>query len=163
MPNAKLRESDCNLNIRRYSDNAPPPEPHDVRAICWAVCRRPRCRPRRRCSSAHGLDPLALFVERDANYFEFRPELATRQALKPAVETNASLVAREQAMRDAFDAWWQAHSPRITALAGQPSFVGLRNDLLHRFSAALEPVGVLGRFQVRGIVAGFGTTPSTSS
>ena len=37
----------------------------------------------------------------------------------------------------------------------QPSFVGLRNDLLHSFSAALEPAGVLGRFQVRGIVAGF--------
>lgn len=38
---------------------------------------------------------------------------------------------------------------------GAPSFVGLRNDLLHSFSAALEPAGVLGRFQVRGIVAGF--------
>ena len=105
--------------------------------------------------AAHGLDPLALFVERDASYFDFRPELTTRQALKPAVETNAGLVAREQAVRDAFDAWWQAHSPRITALAGAPSFVGLRNDLLHSFSAALEPAGVLGRFQVRGIVAGF--------
>jgi len=101
------------------------------------------------------LDPLALFVERDANYFDFRTELATRQALKPAVETNAGLVAREQAVRDAFDAWWRAHSPRITALAGQSSFVGLRNDLLQSFSAALEPAGVLGRFQVRGIVAGF--------
>jgi type I restriction enzyme M protein len=33
--------------------------------------------------------------------------------------------------------------------------VGLRNDLLLSFSAALEPVGLLGRFQVRGIVAGF--------
>jgi type I restriction enzyme M protein len=105
--------------------------------------------------AAHGLDPLALFVERDASYFDFRPELATRQAIKPAVETNAGLVAREQAVREAFDAWWQAHSPRITALAGAPSFVGLRSELLHSFSAALEPAGVLGRFQVRGIVAGF--------
>ena len=62
-------------------------------------------------------------------------------------------------MRDAFSAWWLAHSPRITALAGAGSgasnFVGLRNDLLLSFSAALEPAGVLGRFQVRGIVAGF--------
>ncbi len=28
----ELRENDDNLNIRRYADNAPPPEPHDVRA-----------------------------------------------------------------------------------------------------------------------------------
>lgn len=65
------------------------------------------------------------------------------------------MLAREQTLREAFEVWWQAHSPRITALAGAPSFVGLRNDLLHSFSAALEPASVLGRYQVRGIVAGF--------
>lgn len=29
---ATLKANDYNLNIRRYADNAPPPEPHDVRA-----------------------------------------------------------------------------------------------------------------------------------
>lgn len=155
VPNATLCENDCNLNIRRYADNAPPPEPHDVRAHLLGGVPKAEMQAKAALFNAHGLDPLALFVERDASYFDFRPELAARQALKPTVETNAGLMAREQAVHDAFDAWWLAHSPRITALAGQPSFVGLRNDLLHSFSAALEPVGVLGRFQVRGIVAGF--------
>ncbi len=155
VPNGTLRENDFNLNIRRYADNAPPPESHDVRAHLLGGVPKAEVQAKAPLFTAHGLDPLALFVERDAAYFDFRPELATRQALKPAVETNPGLVAREQAVRDAFDAWWQAHSSRITALAGQPSFVGLRNDLLRSFSAALEPVGVLGRFQVRGIVAGF--------
>lgn len=155
VPNATLRENDFNLNIRRYADNAPPPEPHDVRAHLLGGVPKAEVRAKAALFAAHGLDPLALFIERDANYFDFRPELATRQAIKPAVETNAGLLAREQAVRDAFDTWWQAHSPRITALAGSPSFVGLRSDLLHSFSAALEPAGVLGRFQVRGIVAGF--------
>ena len=155
VPNETLQENDCNLNIRRYADNAPPPEPHDVRAHLLGGVPKAEVQAKSALFAAHGLDPTALFIERDASYFDFRPELATRQGIKPAVETNAGLVAREQAVRDAFDAWWRAHSPRITALAGQPSFVGLRNDLLHSFSAALEPVGVLGRFQVRGIVAGF--------
>lgn len=153
--NAKLAENDHNLNIRRYADNAPPPEPHDVRAHLLGGVPKAEVQAKAALLAAHDLDPLALFVERDASYFDFRPELATRQAIKPAVETNAGLVAREQAVREAFDAWWQAHSPRITALAGTPSFVGLRNELLQSFSAALEPAGVLGRFQVRGIVAGF--------
>jgi type I restriction enzyme M protein len=155
VPNATLRENDCNLNIRRYADNAPPPEPHDVRAHLLGGVPKSEVEAKSVQFTAHGLDALAVFVERDANYFDFRPGLTTRQALKPAVETNAGLVAREQAVRDTFDAWWKAHSPRITALARAPSFVGLRNDLLHSFSAALEPAGVLGRFQVRGIVAGF--------
>lgn len=155
VPNATLRDNDCNLNIRRYADNAPPPEPHDVRAHLLGGVPKAEVEAKAALFVAHGLDPLALFIERDASYFEFRPELSTRQALKPAVETNAGLVGREHAVRDAFDAWWQEHSPRITAMAGQGNFAGLRNDLLHSFSAGLEPVGVLGRFQVRGIVAGF--------
>jgi type I restriction enzyme M protein len=155
VPNAALRENDFNLNIRRYADNAPPPEPHDVRAHLLGGVPKAEVQAKAALFTAQGLDPMALFIERDASYFDFRPELATRQDIKPTVETNAGLVAREQAVREAFDAWWQAHSPRITALAGQASFVGLRNDLLHSFSAALEPAGVLGRFQVRGIVAGF--------
>ena len=32
MTRKELQENDDNLNIRRYADNAPPPEPHDVRA-----------------------------------------------------------------------------------------------------------------------------------
>lgn len=170
VPSATLHENDFNLNIRRYADNAPPPEPQDVRAhlvggVPWAEVQA-----KLPLFTAHGLNPLTLFVERQphsgdqplpsgdlvgSGYFDFRPELTTRQDIKHAVETNAGLVEREQAVCDAFGAWWQAHSPRITALAGQSSFVGLRNDLLQSFSAALEPVGVLGRFQVRGIVAGF--------
>ncbi|MBT9491994.1 MAG: N-6 DNA methylase, partial [Paucibacter sp.] len=153
--NSVLRENDYNLNIRRYADNAPPPEPHDVRAHLLGGVPKAEVLAKAELFEAHGLDPLALFVERDAGYFDFRPELSTRQALKPAVETNPGLLAREQAVRDAFDAWWCEHSPRITALAGAASFVGLRNELLQSFSDVLEPVGLLSRFQVRGIVAGF--------
>ncbi|MDZ7865534.1 class I SAM-dependent DNA methyltransferase [Acidovorax sp.] len=152
---ATLRENDFNLNIRRYADNAPPPEPHDVRAHLLGGVPKAEVQAKAALFAAHGLDPLAIFAERDAHYFDFRAELDQRQAIKPAVEANPGLMAREQAVRDAFDAWWMEHSPRITALAGASGLVGLRNDMLHSFAAALEPVGVLGRFQVRGIVAGF--------
>jgi type I restriction enzyme M protein len=155
VPNATLRDNDFNLNIRRYADNAPPPEPHDVRAHLLGGVPKAEVDAKAALFAAQGLDPMALFVERDADYLDFRPELSARQSLKPAVETHPGVLARERAVREAFDAWWAEHSPRITALAGQPSFVGLRNELLTSFSAALEPVGLLGRFQVRGIVAGF--------
>jgi len=152
---ATLRENDYNLNIRRYADNAPAPEPHDVRAHLLGGVPRAEVTAKADMLAAHGLDPLALLVERDANYFDFAPQLTARQSIKPAIETNSGLLQREQAVRDAFDAWWREHSPRITAIAGAASMVGLRSDLLHSFAEAMELVGVLGRFQVRGIVAGF--------
>lgn len=157
--NATLKANGYNLNIRRYADNAPPPEPHDVRAHLVGGIPKAEVASKAGLFSAHGLNPMDLLVERDAKYFDFAPALNTRQALKPTVESNAGLMAKEAAIRAAFEQWWRAHSARITALSGQmdnaASLVALRNDLLASFSQSLEAVGLLDPFQVRGIVAGF--------
>jgi type I restriction enzyme M protein len=157
--NATLKANDYNLNIRRYADNAPPPEPHDVRAHLMGGVPKAEVADKAALFQAHGLNPLDLLSERDAKYYDFKPELSRRQDLKPAIEGNDGLVAKEAAIRAAFESWWQAHSARITALAGQmdnaASLVALRNDLLASFSTSLEAIGLLDPFQVRGIVAGF--------
>ena len=157
--NATLKANDYNLNIRRYADNAPPPEPHDVRAHLVGGIPKAEVADKAKLFSAHGLNPLDLLVERDAKYLDFAPALATRQSLKPAIEGNAGLVAKEAAIRAAFEQWWQALSARFSGLAGQmdnaSSLVALRSDLLESFSQSLEAIGLLDPFQVRGIVAGF--------
>ena len=159
--NATLKDNGYNLNIRRYADNAPPPEPHDVRAHLVGGVPKAEVEAKAGLFSAHGLDPDDLFVERDAKYVDFAPFLTRRQDLKPAIEGNPGLVAREAAIRDAFEHWWQAHSGRIVALSGQmdnaASLVALRSELLASFSASLDAIGLLDPFQVRGIVAGFWT------
>ncbi len=157
--NATLKANDYNLNIRRYADTAPPPEPHDVRAHLVGGIPKTEVADKASLFSAHGLNPLDLLVERDAKYFDFAPDLDRWQTLKPTIETNAGLVAKEAAIRAAFEQWWKDHSTRVTALSGQmdnaASLVELRNDLLASFSQSLEAIGLLDPFQVRGIVAGF--------
>lgn len=156
---ATLKANDYNLNIRRYADNAPLPEPHDVRAHLVGGVPKGEVQAKTALFAAHGLDPMELFVESDAKYVDFKPELTKRQDLKPAIENNAGLLAKETAIRAAFEQWWHQHCARITALAGQmdnaASLVALRTDLLASFSESLEAVGMLDPFQVRGIVAGF--------
>ena len=156
---ATLKANGYNLNIRRYADNAPPPEPHDVRAHLVGGVPKAEVQATAALFQAHGLNPLALLVERDTKYYDFQPALEKRQDLKPAIEGNAGLVAKEAAIRAAFEQWWQQHSARITRLSGQmdnaASLVALRNEFLASFSASLEAIGLLDPFQVRGIVAGF--------
>jgi type I restriction enzyme M protein len=154
---ATLRKNGYNLNIRRYVDNSPPPEPHDVRAhLLGGIPKAEVQHPDKQCLfHAHGLNPMNLFIERDALYLDFKPEFITKAQLKLAIETNAGIQAKEVAIHNAFEDWWVAHSQRITALAGAQSFVGLRNELLASFSESLEQIGLLNPFQVRGIVAGF--------
>lgn len=153
--NATLKANDYNLNIRRYADNAPPPEPHDVRAHLVGGVPKAEVAAKAGLFAAHGLNPLDLFIERDAKYYDFKATLAKRQDLKPAIEGNAGLVGREAALRDAFEAWWRAHAPRIVALQDAASVVATRDDLLTSFAAALTPIGLLDHFEVRGISAGF--------
>lgn len=152
---ATLKENDYNLNIRRYADNAPPPEPHDVRAHLLGGVPRSEVAAKAQLFTAHGLNPLDLFVSRDDKYFDFAHTIITKQALKPLIETNAGLTGKEEQIRAAFETWWQKHSPSIIKLAGESSFVGLRSELLASFSQSLESIGLLDPFQVRGIVAGF--------
>ncbi len=45
----ELADNDFNANIRRYADNAPPPEPQDVRAHLQAACPLRRLTRPRRC------------------------------------------------------------------------------------------------------------------
>ncbi|MEO5362503.1 MAG: N-6 DNA methylase [Magnetococcus sp. DMHC-8] len=157
--NAVLQANDYNLNIRRYADNAPPPEPHDVRAHLVGGIPKAEVADKADLFKAQGLDPLDLLTERDAKYYDFRPELQTRQAIKPAVEENAGLLAKEKTIRDTFNHWWESHSQSVVALAGQnenaANLMALRAELLSNFSQSIEEIGLLDTFQVRGIVAGF--------
>jgi type I restriction enzyme M protein len=153
--NATLKANDYNLNIRRYADNAPPPEPHDVRAHLVGGIPKVEVADKAALFQAHGLDPMDLLIERDAKYYDFAPTLTIRQDLKTTIETNPSLVAREQALRDAFESWWQAHSASIVALQGAKSSVATRDELLTTFATSLMPIGMLDTYRVRGISAGF--------
>ena len=149
----KLRENDDNLNIRRYADNAPPPEPHDVRAHLYGGVPSAEVAAKRDLFDAHGFDPDGLLVEKDARYLDFAPDLDAKAELKTRIESDEGLQAKERALTDAVDAWWRAQIKGIRALPQKRALMQLRERLLESFEDALRPVGLLDRFQVAGIVA----------
>lgn len=157
--NSILSENGYNLNIRRYADNSPPPEPHDVRAHLVGGIPKAEVETKRALFSAHGFNYQDLLRERDAKYFDFISSVTARSEIKQFIESNETLQATEASMSAAFSKWWSENKVRITDLAYQAdnssALSTLRADLLTTFSAALEPLGVLDAFQVRGIIAGF--------
>ncbi|WP_280539785.1 N-6 DNA methylase [Chromohalobacter sp. 11-W] len=152
-----LRDNGYNLNIRRYADNAPPPEPHDVHAHLVGGIPEAEVEAKRPLLDAQGLDPADVFEPKpnDAGYWLFREHIATKADIKPAIEHNPGVVAQEQALREAFEAWWQRHRQSITALAQHREYAALRQELLNSFTKSLHPIGLLDDFQVSGMIAGF--------
>ena len=71
----EIRENDYNLNIRRYADTSPPPEPFDVRAILHGGVPVSEVEDEYIQETLQGMDVSPVFLRRDEDYYDFRPEI----------------------------------------------------------------------------------------
>jgi type I restriction enzyme M protein len=153
VPVAELQKNDWNLNIRRYADNAPPPEPHDVRAHLAGGVPKAEVEDQRPLFEAHGFDPKTLLVDRDARYFDFRPDLAAKADIKARIGADPAVKAKESLVTAAFETWWKRNADRLVGLPETNDLMAVRAEFLKTFVDALVPVGLLDRFHVTGVVA----------
>jgi type I restriction enzyme M protein len=161
VPLTEIVAEDYNCNIRRYVDNAPPPEPHDVRA------------------HLHGGVPVAeidalchfwknyaglrerIFIPRPAGegtaYADFAPAVTDRRALAELVKTDPGLASAHARFLETLDCWWAKSQPLVEALAPTNGVRGniyeLRRQLLSSIAAEFEGQGLLNDHQVRGAFA----------
>ena len=151
----ELRENDDNLNIRRYADNAPPPEPHDVRAHLHGGIPKVEVEAKRAVFEAHGFDAARLLKKHPARsgYLDFVAAVKEKADLKKRIEADEGLVAREAALTEALDGWWKKHKKALADLPESQELMKARAHLLASFEKLVGPVGVLDRFQVAGVVA----------
>ena len=154
-----LKANDCNLNIRRYADNAPPPTPNDVRAHLLGGVPRAEVAAQRELFAGHGLWqadrglPETLFVPRDARYLDFAPALAERAQLKALVEADGGLLAAENRLHDVFAIWWANYRGQLANLPTTKALMRARSTLIESFIIDLAPLGLLDRYKVAGVAA----------
>ena len=151
----ELHANDVNLNIRRYADNAPPPEPHDVRAHLVGGIPKREVADKIELFAAHGFNPVHVFIERAADYYDFSNAVASKADLQALVTADSGVVAREGELTDAFHEWWAANAKFIVELPETKALMATRSTLLDSFVSALTPVGILDRFQIAGVIAGW--------
>lgn len=151
----ELRQAEDNLNIRRYADNAPPAEPHDVRAHLHGGVPKREIESKRTVFEAHGFDHARL-LKKNANvgdgYLDF-VGINDKADLKKLIESDQGVVAREHALTAAVEDWWKNHKKALADLPETQELMKARTHLLDSFEKAVGPVGLLDRFQVAGVVA----------
>jgi type I restriction enzyme M protein len=149
----ELLTNDVNLNIRRYADNAPLPEPHDVRAHLAGGIPKREVADKADLFAAHGFDPLDVFKERDTDYYDFIDKIVSKADLAALIITDSGVVSREDELAHAFDEWWEMNAKFIVKLPETTTLMATRATLLDSFITVLTPVGLLDRFQVAGVIA----------
>ena len=164
----EIKANDWNLNIRRYVDNTPPPEPEDVRAHLVGGVPKSEVAAQAGLMTRFGLDQALIFQERDARYYDFRPEINGKTALKAAIEGDARVQATLAGMRQTLSDWWGTAQDDFARLApsnfsgvkesggafltlGGQDLPDVRRELLESLQGRLTPVGVLDEFQAAGV------------
>ena len=99
----EIRENDYNLNIRRYADTSPPPEPFDVRAILHGGIPIREVEDDYIQETLQGMDVSGVFVQRDNEYYEFKPEIESKEQIREFLNTD------EQSVISQFERWWDKY------------------------------------------------------
>lgn len=157
-------ENDFNLNIRRYVDNSPPPEPHDVRAHLVGGVPLAEMETKKLLFQALGFDPRHVFSKRkgDNAYADFNPAIQDRAALRQLIENDAGVLARAKKQHELLGEWWAKHAPRLAKLPEHRELNRVRAEFLDSFVAALGGNGngsapLLDRFKLAGVIAAWWT------
>lgn len=155
VPVDELEREEFNFNIRRYVDNSPPPEPHDVRAHLHGGIPVSEIN----LLSAYfdnyaGLRSL-LFKERDNKYSDFAPAVDSKENIKTLVESAPGLRAKHAEFHSSLDTWWTGNVKRLEQLPETQNVFEFRRQCIDGLSKALVPHQLLDVYQARGAVAAY--------
>jgi len=149
----ELTANDYNLNIRRYVDNSPEQVIEDVRAhLVGGVPKREVARFTDQLAG-FGLGPEVVFMERDADYYDFKPEIQNKSDIRPLIENHPNVKNRQAELEARLESWWNDAAKAIENFPGQNHLSEFRRHFQNTLLQALLPVGVLDEFQIAGIFA----------
>lgn len=158
---AEILQNDYNLNVRRYVDNSPPPEPEDVRAHIIGGVPTPEVESGASDLLKFGIPVSALFqmsTATDGGYMEFFSAIRSRDDIDKFIRSHPSLIDTLGALRIHVEQWWASEREKLAALGDRISIAELRLEYLQSFmttlldlrhGAGISPV--LTEFQVAGI------------
>jgi type I restriction enzyme M protein len=142
---------DYNLNIRRYVDNTPDPEPEDVQAHLIGGVPEAEVQARQSDFAKFGVVADTLFQPERPGYLGFLPAMGAKSAIKTILEADPALQKTLTAHQDALEAWWGIARGDFAQLRDGKKMPEVRHELLTTIKSKLIPLGVLDEFQSAGV------------
>ena len=144
-------EHDHNLNIRRYVNNTPEPEPEDVQAHLIGGIPTAEVGSKQKEFKKFGIDPALIFEPDREGYYRFKPEIKDKPAIRNLIDASPSLKETYDKMDAALNGWWEVAKHDFAKLEGNNILPEVRSKLLQTLKDKLVPIGVLDEFQTAGV------------
>ena len=170
----ELEKEEWNLNIRRYVDNSPPPEPHDVRAhlhggipvaeieqlgdffkndegvkdaifVGWTFLSDTPASHATTTSKTKRSDGQEC-----PSHAAFSPTITSKDQIKTTIESAPGLQTKHAAFQKAIAGWWKKNLAEIEPLPETKNVFELRRHCIDSLAKTLTSQGILTGHQVRG-------------
>ncbi|MCJ7583055.1 MAG: N-6 DNA methylase, partial [Candidatus Aminicenantes bacterium] len=146
-----VEKHDYNLNIRRYVDNTPEPEPEGVQAHLIGGIPEAEVIARAADCARFGIQPDTLFKPLRPGYLTFNAGIEAKPAIKSTLEANPALQQTLTAHHDALEAWWAVARNDFAQLRDGKKMLEVRHELLTTLKDKLIPLKVLDEFKSAGV------------
>ncbi len=142
---------DYNLNIRRYVDNTPEPEPEDVQAHLIGGIPETEVTDRAEHFSRFGMHADTLLMSDRLGYLAFREGIDSKSTIKSTLEADPALQQTLTAHNDALEAWWAVARDVFAGLREGEKMPEVRKELLATLKHKLIKLRVLDEFKSAGV------------
>ncbi len=149
---------DYNLNIRRYVDNTPEPEPEDVQAHLIGGIPEDEVTARHEDFARFGLAAETLFQAERPKYLAFKETVQEKTDIKKLIEADSAVVQTLTTHAQALEDWWQVAQNDFARLERANNGNGngkkmpdVRLELLTTLKDKMIPLSVLDEFKSAGV------------
>ncbi|HUX58968.1 MAG TPA: N-6 DNA methylase [Bacteroidales bacterium] len=156
----ELAAEEYNLNIRRFVDNAPPAEPHDVHAHLHGGIPESEVKAlSEKFASYPGLNDK-LFTTLKGGYLKFTGVIAQKEDIKTLFDESEIIKATQNQYTSQLNEWWTAVVPDFEALPRNKNVFELYRKFSESFTTAIAALktgqkAVLDNYQSRGALASY--------
>lgn len=142
---------DYNLNIRRYVDNTPDPEPEDVQAHLLGGIPEEEVITHSDDFARFSIKLADFFTPNRQSYLDFIQSITTKSDIKRTIEDNSAMQQTIASHIDALEVWWTVARNDFSELRKGKKMPEVRQELISTIKNKLIPLQVLDEFKSAGL------------
>jgi type I restriction enzyme M protein len=143
-----IEEEDFNLNVRRYADNSPDPEPQNVKAHLQGGV--PNSEWNQELLAKYGIKENLFFRDKNREFFIFK-DVTQREQIKEKLERSEEFARTDERLRGLMLKWFESYADEIGKLRESKPVYELLDIGFGTVQKMLKGNGVLDEYQTRGV------------
>jgi type I restriction enzyme M protein len=146
------KTNDANLNIRRYVDNTPDEEPHNVKAHLKGGVPNTEITALNGLLKKYEITEESLF-DKGEEFSTFKKELSDKSLIKEYISNHEGVTRANEKILTKFNEFWEDCKTGVNKVAKKQEIAEFTKTFTEELSKKLLPIGILNHYQCIGVFA----------